>query len=384
MEELDRICKMGRNRAPRRIRQRQIQLALAGLGTYPGITPGLSQRYPKRPYFYHNPSEMKRCQARPLGIERKNKKPVKERLGTRQYDSFGFSAPEEDEPQGALSGDEDEEIEVIGQIRQEHSPFNSHGGVIYRELTDDDADDEENARIIEVCDLYSEEELENESPNDATEADDQPELIIGVTKEDVESLKIEVNLENSLRDLELESTTGEVTQKIVKWAEGSGPGTDSSPNTNHDHLEDVTHEERKANRFRIVPTETWHSLKELVDPDEFSEDIWVGTARDQKRAWLKRWPKTESEALEPLIDKSTKFTTASAHTKVCLKLMNTREHVENQNMKYLLFQAAKAHQKIVSFLHYGPEQDKNYVDEHQLDAEEIEQTDPEPQPDLTE
>ena len=98
-----------------------------------------------------------------------------------------------------------------------------------------------------------------------------------------------------------------------------------------------------------------------ADPDESDDDIWVGTASDQRRAWMKRWPKTTEEALEPLIDDQPKFTTASVHANVCLKVMNTREHVENQNLKFLLLQAAMAYQKIVSFLHYGPGQEKHKV-----------------------
>ena len=76
---------------------------------------------------------------------------------------------------------------------------------------------------------------------------------------------------------------------------------------------------------------------------------------------MKRWPKTLEEALEPLVNDKPKFTTASVPANVCLTLMNTRDHVENQDLKLLLLQAAMSHQKIVSFLHYGPGQEKHHV-----------------------
>ena len=57
------------------------------------------------------------------------------------------------------------------------------------------------------------------------------------------------------------------------------------------------------------------------------------------------------------------ITTAAVHANVCVKIMNTREHVENQDLKFLLLEAAMAHQRIVSFLHHGPGQEKHKVEE---------------------
>ena len=48
--------------------------------------------------------------------------------------------------------------------------------------------------------------------------------------------------------------------------------------------------------------------------------------------------------------------------------MNTRNHVGNQDLKFLLLEAAMAHQKIVSFLHYGPGQEKHKVEEDFLNV----------------
>ena len=74
------------------------------------------------------------------------------------------------------------------------------------------------------------------------------------------------------------------------------------------------------------------------------------------------------EALEPLIDDQPKFTTSSVHSNVCLKIMNTRNYVGNRNLRRLLLEAAMAHVKVVSFLHYGPGQSKNKVEENFPDA----------------
>ena len=104
------------------------------------------------------------------------------------------------------------------------------------------------------------------------------------------------------------------------------------------------------------------------DPDESDDEVWVGTAEDQRKAWLKRWPKTMEEALEPLIDDQPKFTTSFVHANVCIKIMNTRTHVGNRHMRRLLLESALAHAKVVSFLHYGPGQKKNKVEEIFPDA----------------
>ena len=64
-----------------------------------------------------------------------------------------------------------------------------------------------------------------------------------------------------------------------------------------------------------------------------------------------------------MIDDQPKFTTSFTHANVCIRVMNTRNHVGDRILRGLLLNAALGHAKVVSYLHHGPGQNKNKVKE---------------------
>ena len=94
---------------------------------------------------------------------------------------------------------------------------------------------------------------------------------------------------------------------------------------------------------------------------EDKDDVWIGTRKEIQEAWIRKWPKSTLDALETLIDETAKLTTASVHTKACIRLMNVRSHIKDPNLRELLLQAEGSHQQIVDFPHYGPGPKKYHV-----------------------
>ena len=310
------------------------------------------------------PLVLKRCTAKPT-------KSVWKRLGAdKKYDAFGFH-PErtvvfQEEDFDGFSKEEIDEATVRDSDERE-----------VEEITISDSDQEHsqnleqnayepkaeiNQDIVDLCNEYSEEEEEvNQRVNDEGYSGEG--LIMRITDEEMafgavsSSPTKDKPIEETMRDLDL--SEDKVPNPFYR-----------APNAaNLSHANSPTPALNAGDAENTGPEDPIEELEAVGwpfaddDPDESDDEVWVGSAEDQRRAWLKRWPKTTAEALEPLIDDQPKFTTSFTHSNVCIRVMNTRNHVGDRVLRGLLLNAALGHAKVVSYLHHGTGNNKNKVKE---------------------
>ena len=338
------------------------------------------------PYFYSNPIALKRCTAKPT-------KSVWKRLGAdKKYDTFGFHSERtvvfQEEDLDGFSKEEIDEATVRDSDERE-----------VEEITISDSDQEHsqnlepsayepkveiNQDIVDLCNEYSEEEEEvNQRVNDEGYSGEG--LIMRITDEEMAFGAVSTSptkdkpIEETMRDLDL--SEDKVPNPFYKAPSAANPSHANSPtpalNAGEENITirhgsvhgGIESDHNPVNAENTGPEDPIEELEAVGwpfaddDPDESDDEVWVGSAEDQRRAWLKRWPKTTAEALEPLIDDQPKFTTSFTHSNVCIRVMNTRNHVGDRVLRGLLLNAALGHAKVVSYLHHGTGNNKNKVKE---------------------
>ena len=354
---------MGRTRPQKRVRkQQELKLAKPGTNLIPGPVKADGQRV--LPYFYSNPIALKRCTAKPT-------KSVWKRLGAdKKYDAFGFHSERtvvfQEEDLDGFSKEEIDEATVRDLDEREAE-----------EITISDSDQEHsqnlepsayepkveiNQDIVDLCNEYSEEEEEvNQRVNDEGYSGEG--LIMRITDEEMAFGAVSTSptkdkpIEETMRDLDLSEDKVPNPFYRAPRAANLSRAISPTPALNADDAENTGPEDP----IEELEAVGWPFADD--DPDESDDEVWVGSAEDQRRAWLKRWPKTTAEALEPLIDGQPKFTTSFTHSNVCIRIMNTRNHVGDRVLRGLLLNAALGHAKVVSYLHHGTGNNKNKVKE---------------------
>ena len=87
------------------------------------------------------------------------------------------------------------------------------------------------------------------------------------------------------------------------------------------------------------------------NPAENEEILWISPRTTRLVAWMSKWPKSMSEAIETFVDECDILQSVDSHAYICLRAMKLRSLVIGKEIKDLLRKLALGHLKIIAHCH---------------------------------